>query len=547
MRKLALVFTAALFLLLFSGSALAMDHSFIDGPFEKGSDVTAKCIQCHPQEAEDVMKTIHWNWAGPSPNIVGAENRTDLGKKNAINNFCIGIASNEQTCFKCHAGYGTDLTDQNAIDCLVCHAEPSIYQKGPAGHVPASVDLVAAAKSVGQPSNANCGTCHFHAGGGDGVKHGDLDSTLANPSADHDVHMGGKGLTCATCHAGDNHTIKGTSLHIMATEGDLSCESCHGEAPHKNSKLNDHVSTVACQTCHIPSFAKGMPTKVYWDWSEAGKDVDPIPVDEYGKETYLKDKGAFIWEQNVTPTYAWYNGKVERYLLGDKVNDNGPTVLAKPVGDINDPTAKIYPFKLMKGKQPADAKNRHLLIPNVAGGFWAHHDWQKALEDGSAASGLDFSGEYYFADTEMYIGIHHEVVPANQALTCSDCHSANGRFDWVALGYAGDPMQVGSRFAAGETKEADKDAKAGDSKVEISVEGLVPFRSTAEKAGAIVEWNYAENTAVATLGQIVVKAPVGSKVAYIGNEEVQLEQATTLVNGRTMVSPLLLEKAFGIK
>ena len=32
------------------------------------------------------------------------------------------------------------------------------------------------------------------AGGGDAVKHGDLDTTLANPSRDLDVHMGTDGL-----------------------------------------------------------------------------------------------------------------------------------------------------------------------------------------------------------------------------------------------------------------------------------------------------------------------------------------------------------------
>lgn len=533
---LILVFTVAFLSLVLSGPVLAMDHSsFITGPFEKGSDVTAQCLQCHQQEGRDFMQTIHWNWAGPTPHIAGAENRSDLGKKNGINNFCIGVPSNEGKCYQCHAGYGTDLTDPNAVDCLVCHAKPSTYQKGtPAGEVPPSVDLVEAAKSVGKPTNANCGKCHFGAGGGDGVKHGDIDSTLANPSPEHDIHMGGKGLTCASCHAGENHVIKGSSLHIMPTEGSLSCESCHPQAPHQNAKLNDHTDTVACETCHIPAFAKGMPTKMYWDWSQAGQDIDPVPVDSYGKETYSKDKGAFIWEQNVVPTYTWYNGKVERYLLGDPVNSDGPTVLARPLGSINDPQAKIYPFKLMRGKQPADAENGYLLVPNVVNGFWSHHDWQKALEDGAKATGLAFSGNYTFVEAEMYIGIHHEVVPAAQALSCSDCHSPNGRLDWVALGYQGDPMQVGGRLAAaGSTPPATED--------------LVGFRAAAEQAGAVVEWNGKDRVAVATLGSIVVKAPIGAAVGYIGDEEIALPQPTALVNGRTMVSPVLLEKAFNGK
>ncbi|MCS7183409.1 MAG: hypothetical protein NZ869_09915 [Thermoanaerobaculum sp.] len=38
------------------------------------------------------------------------------------------------------------------------------------------------------------------------------------------------------------------------------------------------------------------------------------------------------------------------------------------------------------------------------------------------------------------MGIHHEVVPKEEALTCLDCHGANGRVDWCALGYGTDPI-----------------------------------------------------------------------------------------------------------
>jgi hypothetical protein len=31
-------------------------------------------------------------------------------------------------------------------------------------------------------------------------------------------------------------------------------------------------------------------------------------------------------------------------------------------------------------------------------------------------------------------------------LQCNDCHSAEGRLDWQALGYPGDPMEWGGRF-----------------------------------------------------------------------------------------------------
>ncbi|WP_227842163.1 hypothetical protein [Vreelandella zhuhanensis] len=34
------------------------------------------------------------------------------------------------------------------------------------------------------------------------------------------------------------------------------------------SRLNEHTRALACQTCHIPTFARGgVPTKMGWDWS----------------------------------------------------------------------------------------------------------------------------------------------------------------------------------------------------------------------------------------------------------------------------------------
>jgi hypothetical protein len=41
------------------------------------------------------------------------------------------------------------------------------------------------------------------------------------------------------------------------------------------------------------------------------------------------------------------------------------------------------------------------------------------------------------------------VAPANEALQCADCHGANGRMDFDALGYDGDPIQRGARGQQG--------------------------------------------------------------------------------------------------
>ena len=135
----------------------------------------------------------------------------------------------------------------------------------------------------------------------------------------------------------------------------ISCTDCHDSAPHELAKLNDHGASVACQTCHIPLFAKGMPTKLEWDWSTAGQDIKG-KKDKYGKPTYIKKKGSFVWGQNVVPTYAWYNGMAGAYRSGDKIDPTKVTKLNWPEGTIKDKNAKIYPFKVHKGQQIYDKK-----------------------------------------------------------------------------------------------------------------------------------------------------------------------------------------------
>jgi len=470
--------------------------------------ITKNCLSCHQKEGEAILKTAHWNWRGPSPYTIGHEKRIDLGKKsNTINNFCINLNGNWPRCTSCHIGYGWedenfDFNDMSNIDCLVCHDTTGKYKKSPAGAgMPEkNLDLIAIAQQVGRPSRATCGmNCHFRGGGGDAVKHGDMSSMLANPTADHDVHMGtdegGHDFRCQDCHKTRNHMISGRSISVPAVEGDLSCEYCHTDQPHLESELidhhlNKHTRHVACQTCHIPVYSKSNPTKVYWDWSTAGQDLN-MPKDKYGKPQFQKKKGSFTWKEAVKPTYRWYNGTVERYILGDRINENGVTDLTRPVGNPDDPASRIYPFKLHGGKQISDAVYKYLIAPKLWGGFWKHWDWDKASRDGMAAAGLAYSGQYEFVETRMYWGLTHEVVPKEQALSCADCHASlaqapycgkchqerdgvdfkalvhkgvdfdamarSGRdvgdlvgktnyIDYKALGYAGDPIETGGRF-----------------------------------------------------------------------------------------------------
>jgi octaheme c-type cytochrome (tetrathionate reductase family) len=458
-------------------------RAIANATFTTPQEVTAKCVGCHDQADDHLKASAHWTWTGPTPDMEGFEGSNDQGKATVINNFCIAVASNWKRCTVCHAGYGWtdasyDFEDTSNMDCLVCHASPdSGYAKSftTANGIAADVDLKLAAQSAGKTTRKSCGRCHFNAGGGDGVKKGDIGSELTNPSPTADVHMG-RGFTCSDCHWGGDHLMLGQGVHNIVREGGsgadrLLCADCHTSSPHSDTTLDDHTDHIACQTCHVPHFSRQQPTKIYWDWSKAGdkgRGVETQVVGSREVEVYNWKKGEFTWQQNVRPDYAWHNGKVKRVTTTTQYTegtgaDTDPIVLAKPTGPRTDTSSRIWPFKVMRGKQAvdSDAARRKVLVPNLFGpsGFWANvpatYDaaavealWDTVLTTGARAAGqigeTDTYGDGGFAwgwlSTEMYMAINHEVAPASEALQCLDCHGEDTFFPWSDLGYDCNPM-----------------------------------------------------------------------------------------------------------
>ncbi|MBU2644454.1 tetrathionate reductase family octaheme c-type cytochrome [bacterium] len=434
------------------------DHTnMIFGPFKDGPSVTRECLRCHPDAAPELMKTQHWLWVGEEVRIAGHTEPMRIGKKNLLNNFCIGTQSNEEKCMSCHAGYGWadasfDFTSQENVDCLVCHEQTGTYAKGDAGHPKKEVNLVAAAKSVTTPGRVNCGSCHFNGGGGNGVKHGDLDGSLIYPSARIDVHMGEHDFLCVDCHRTSNHRVTGRSMGVSVNDQNgVHCTDCHRTDLHRDERINAHTLTVDCRTCHIPRFALDDPTKTWWDWSTAGQDLDIKD-----SHVYLKIKGHFRYGKNVAPEYYWYNGTNDRYILGDKIDPQAVTLLNPPYGNIHDESSRIAPFKVHRGKQVYDTQYNYFLNPTTSGegGFWHEFDWEKSLRLGAEATGVPYSGQHGFAKTGMFWKISHMVAPKSGALKCNDCHGETGRMDWNRLGYEGDPVSRGDRKRLGLIDEA---------------------------------------------------------------------------------------------
>lgn len=437
-------------------AAAQEDHSeFIDGPFNSPQEVTETCLMCHEGIDQDIMKTRHWTWLGKEyTDKDGLKARR--GKLNTINNFCVAVPSNWGRCTSCHIGFGWtddsfDHSDPNNIDCLVCHDQTGTYKKTPtaAGMPDPSVDLVKVAQSVGRTTISNCAVCHFNGGGGTGVKHGDMDESMLRPTPDLDVHMGSLDFTCSTCHAGENHKIRGASHGSLASgQNHIACINCHDPRPHESKVLNNHFKSVACETCHIPTFARKEPTKTWWDWSTAGQDR-AVKKDEFGMPLYDKKKGDFVWSKNVVPEYRWHNGQADYYGFGDLIDPSGQVELNVLTGSIDDPEAKITPFKVMRGKQIYDSKNDYLIVPKLFGdgGYWKTFSWDQAARLGMESVDLAYSGEYGFVETAMYWPINHMVAPAEDALKCTACHykKDKGLLNWEALGYDGDPIRIGGR------------------------------------------------------------------------------------------------------
>lgn len=427
----------------------AVDHSKfaqLQVDFKTPQQVTAACISCHNQRHQEVMASSHWNW-GRKEYIKG-KGIVALGKSNVLNNFCIGASGNEQSCAKCHIGYGAERKDFDYknplnVDCLACHDTTGTFVKGNAmGGMPdPKVSLKLVATHVGRPTRYNCGSCHFMGGGGNNVKHGDLEMAMMEPNKDLDVHMAveGSSMQCVDCHTADKHKMQGKVYSIASMNSDrVECQSCHGALPHKDSMINEHMEKVSCQSCHIPTYAKENPTKLHWDWSTAGKLKDGKPYAEEGpdgKESYLSIKGSFTWGKNLEPDYVWFNGTADHYLLGDKVEDpSKPVVMNQLLGSYNDPDSKITPVKIHTAKVPYDPVNKILIEPKTFsaqkgdGGYWKDFDWVKAAEKGMEHVGQPFSGKVDFIETKMYWPINHMVSSKDKTVACAECHTrSDGR------------------------------------------------------------------------------------------------------------------------
>lgn len=424
---------------------------------------TATCLECHEDAAESFFHSQHYQWRGENPGLVDVEG-SRLGKLNTINDFCtspttswIGKAVNEDGkviasgCSACHAGLGLrpepvlSREQLENIDCLICHASGyrrALYENdaGEPEWRPIlwrnQYGMDAISKRISLPKRVMCLRCHSGAGGGPNWKRGDIEYHLADCDRTYDVHMGvdGADMTCIDCHEGRDHRVLGRGADLAGTDrpGErLTCAGCHEDAPHAELVLDRHAERVACETCHIPTFARTDPTDMERDWST------PLHHPEAKKYS-----ATIVLESDVVPEYAWWNGRTRHQEMGVEARAGKDGVIATmaPVGRKKDREARIYPFKVHRATLPR-LVDSGWLSPIAVDEFFVDGDLEKAVDEGMhAAYGLDHAA-YEWVPVRRHMGIYHGVVPAEDALDCLDCHGAESRLDWKALGYKEDPVR----------------------------------------------------------------------------------------------------------
>ena len=74
----------------------SVDHGLfveLQKEFSSPQEVTTACLSCHNGTHKEIMASAHWNWERVS--YIEGRGIKSIGKKNILNNFCIGAESNE--------------------------------------------------------------------------------------------------------------------------------------------------------------------------------------------------------------------------------------------------------------------------------------------------------------------------------------------------------------------------------------------------------------------------------------------------------------------
>lgn len=413
------------------------------------SNYPNNCLGCHETEANEMFNSTHYQWVGEAPDMVNNPNIAQGKLTNAVNSYCINIKGDWPVCGSCHVGRGKKPDDASAglenIDCLTCHNEnyATARTRLPDGSMGVTDPTDAMVQNIQKPTRVNCLVCHANAGGGDGVKRGDLSLATGNNTDPHfDVHMNASGsdLSCQQCHVFESHKVIGKGSDIRPTDdvtrgSEIECISCHtgkdSPSGHDDATIGRHVGRIACQTCHIPTYAK-MATETHRDWTRMH---DGSPADGSSSPGHPFT----VKESNLLPEYRFWNRLSDNTLLEDDasliydpVRETYAT--SRPIGDIED--GKLYPFKYKTADQPMTSSDNRLIALDTFEFLKVSGNVETAIEKGLVNMGYPASEMYEWVTTDTYQLLNHGINPASTALQCNDCHGDTTRMDLQGeLGY----------------------------------------------------------------------------------------------------------------
>lgn len=447
------------------------------------------CMSCHDTEFTEMLDSTHYKWVGDTTEMANQNNTVQGKLTNAVNSYCINILGNWEVCGKCHVGRGLrpddQLADKTNVDCLACHNEDYALARKRQTDGTLAPDLAAQAdltieeqltldgytKNITKPTRTSCLKCHAFAGGGNGVKRGDLsmsgtdmhDMPLAegsdnNTDANFDVHMNvaASDLSCQACHVFQNHKTIGRGSDIRPTDdlsrgADIKCTTCHAgfdvngghaAAGANRTDADRHVARVACQACHIDRYAK-VATETHRDWrySHTGALADGSSGPGHPKVDVL---------DNILPVYRFWNRTSNNALLGISVvmdPETGGYPTSKPVGDIND--GKLYPFKYKTAVQPMISANNHLLALDTYESLIVSGNTDQAVASGLQNMGYPANEPYEWVVTETYQLLNHGIATA-ATVDCTNCHqdldiASSSELDLLGYELKGDAAMICSQ------------------------------------------------------------------------------------------------------
>ncbi|WP_158002517.1 PKD domain-containing protein [Methyloterricola oryzae] len=356
---------------------------------------------------------------------------------------------------------GIPVLDQVTKDFQFVPADPTNPELAGMPTAKMPITALEAARTVHPTTRKSCLSCHAGAAGANGAKRGDLSTALISPPVEMDVHMSpaGANQTCSTCHnapgdKGEGHRVRGRGLDLRANDvsARFTCDSagCHSNRPHGDysattgSSRDKHAMKVACQTCHIPTYAKvvngvGIATEILRDWQTP--QVSQTACNGRGGWLPKVEEGS-----NLVPTYEWFDGTSRVYYIGEVLH-GGPAgdvptkvlpsavatslgttsaayVLGAPNGGVASSAAKLYPMKEHWGKL-ARHKATDTLVAHSTFEFFRTGDFDTAVRNGMANTpGMASTDDYEVVPVHTYQTINHGVDSSSSALACGACHSA---------------------------------------------------------------------------------------------------------------------------